>query len=342
MIEQEGKAIISQWLNLIQHPNGEPKQLGLRENQLVDVLEEFLHYETDTAPGSSGSPVYNDRWEVVALHHSGVWDTNAADQPLAIDGKVWREDMGEHRIKWVANEGVRISRIVANLRRQVMNPTQQRLFEEIFTASPLPFQGEGERPDSTPPVTPQPAQVTVAADGSATWTIPLSVSIRLGGIGVPVAPLPTQQEPVPPIVAQPTSPSVPVVPGDLDAVIETAQGELGSRADVLDVRLGYVFKNGWITDDRALVVTVRQKHALAKLRESNIPPLPETFMGLPIEVTNPAIEDLVQQSRGSAVAQEAFSELATWREEIGYTRPIGVCQSRCWMVSALGFLSKHP
>src|SRR5919112_606184 len=98
LVEEEGKTIVSQWLNLIQHPNGETKQLGLRENQLLDVLEEFLHYETDTAPGSSGSPVYNDRWEVVALHHSGVWDTNAAGQILAIDGRVWRGERGEGRI----------------------------------------------------------------------------------------------------------------------------------------------------------------------------------------------------------------------------------------------------
>ena len=72
LIEDEGKAIISQYLNIIQHPNGEVKQLCLRENQLVDVFDEFLHYKADTAPGSSGSPVFNDRWEVVGLHHSGV------------------------------------------------------------------------------------------------------------------------------------------------------------------------------------------------------------------------------------------------------------------------------
>ncbi|MGL4649089.1 MAG: trypsin-like peptidase domain-containing protein, partial [Caldilineaceae bacterium] len=30
-------------------------------------------YLTDTLPGSSGSPCFNDRWEVVALHHSGGW-----------------------------------------------------------------------------------------------------------------------------------------------------------------------------------------------------------------------------------------------------------------------------
>ena len=64
--------IKGEYVNIVQHPNGEPKQLALRENQLVDVLENFLHYQTDTAPGSSGSPVFSDEWEVVALHHSGV------------------------------------------------------------------------------------------------------------------------------------------------------------------------------------------------------------------------------------------------------------------------------
>lgn len=144
LIEEEGKAIVAQWLNLIQHPNGETKQLGVRENQLLDVLDNFLHYETDTAPGSSGSPVYNDRWEVVALHHSGVWATNPAGQPLAIDGRVWREEMGEHRIKWIANEGARISKIVAHLRRQAMNAPQLRLLEEMFAASPPPLEGGSE------------------------------------------------------------------------------------------------------------------------------------------------------------------------------------------------------
>jgi V8-like Glu-specific endopeptidase len=30
-----------------------------------------VQYTTDTLPGSSGSPVFNDNWEVVALHHAG-------------------------------------------------------------------------------------------------------------------------------------------------------------------------------------------------------------------------------------------------------------------------------
>ncbi len=78
LVQEEGKAIAAQYGNIIQHPGGERKQLTLRENRIVDVLPEFLHYTADTEGGSSGSPVYNDRWEVVALHHSGVWKTNAA------------------------------------------------------------------------------------------------------------------------------------------------------------------------------------------------------------------------------------------------------------------------
>lgn len=320
LIEEEGKAIVAQWLNLIQHPNGETKQLGVRENQLLDVLDNFLHYETDTAPGSSGSPVYNDRWEVVALHHSGVWATNPAGQPLAIDGRVWREEMGEHRIKWIANEGARISKIVAHLRRQAMNAPHLRLLEEMFAASPPPFEGGSEGRGASPPGATQPVQATVGADGTVTWTIPLSVSVRLGGIGASTSSL-APSEPVPSDVTPPAGPEMPGDAGNENEILEAAERELGGRADVLDVDLGYVFEDGWITDTRALVVTVRKKRTPAELRETNVPPLPETFVGLPVEVVNPSVEDLVREERGPSVMEEAFSDLATLPEEITYTPP---------------------
>jgi V8-like Glu-specific endopeptidase len=58
-------------VNIIQHAAGGPKQIAMNDNEVQYVDETFVQYITDTLPGSSGSPVFNDDWQVVALHHSG-------------------------------------------------------------------------------------------------------------------------------------------------------------------------------------------------------------------------------------------------------------------------------
>jgi hypothetical protein len=58
---------------IIQHPGGQPKQLGLVDNQVAYVDDSVVQYLTDTMPGSSGSPVFDQYWRLVALHHSGGW-----------------------------------------------------------------------------------------------------------------------------------------------------------------------------------------------------------------------------------------------------------------------------
>ena len=59
-------------VNIIQHPGGRPKQISFQNNFVEYVGENAVQYITSTLPGSSGSPVFNDDWEVVALHHAGV------------------------------------------------------------------------------------------------------------------------------------------------------------------------------------------------------------------------------------------------------------------------------
>jgi endonuclease G, mitochondrial len=179
LIEQEGKVIIGEYVNIIQHPNGEPKQLALRENQLVDLLPDFLHYKTDTAPGSSGSPVFNDQWEVIGLHHSGVPRMNEQGEILTRDGLIWQEGMGEHRIDWIANEGVRVSRIVQAIRAANLPAEQDQLVRQI-AKSPAADQRSRQQLRPMPPREAMPSQTRVANDGTVTWTIPLQVSVRLG------------------------------------------------------------------------------------------------------------------------------------------------------------------
>jgi V8-like Glu-specific endopeptidase len=68
-----GKAdpIPSDHVVIIQHPNGAHKQIVLTANYVLATQQHLLHYTTDTMPGSSGSPVFNDSWQVVAIHHAG-------------------------------------------------------------------------------------------------------------------------------------------------------------------------------------------------------------------------------------------------------------------------------
>jgi V8-like Glu-specific endopeptidase len=58
-------------VNLIQHPGGGCKQIVVYGNRITKIADVALHYLADTEGGSSGSPVFNSRWELIALHHWG-------------------------------------------------------------------------------------------------------------------------------------------------------------------------------------------------------------------------------------------------------------------------------
>ncbi|MDF1512805.1 MAG: serine protease [Anaerolineae bacterium] len=60
-------------VNIIQHPGGGSKQIALYHNVVAYVDDKRIQYLTDTLPGSSGSPVFDSKWQLVALHHSGGW-----------------------------------------------------------------------------------------------------------------------------------------------------------------------------------------------------------------------------------------------------------------------------
>jgi hypothetical protein len=57
---------------VIQHPNGGVKKIGMIHNVVVGVTDDVVQYLADTAGGSSGSPVFDEQWRLVALHHK--WD----------------------------------------------------------------------------------------------------------------------------------------------------------------------------------------------------------------------------------------------------------------------------
>jgi len=85
-------------VNIIQHPGGQPKQVALQHNIVEYVGGNVVQYVTSTLPGSSGSPVLDDSWVAVALHHAG--------------GTLSEPTTGN---SYYRNEGVLISAILAKL-----------------------------------------------------------------------------------------------------------------------------------------------------------------------------------------------------------------------------------
>jgi V8-like Glu-specific endopeptidase len=291
LIEDEGKAIAGQYINIIQHPNGDPKLVCVRDNQLIDIFDDFMHYNTDTMPGSSGSALYNDQWEVVGLHHASV----------TVDAK---KDAPKYQ-----NEGVRISRIIKFLKDQNMKPSEKELFQKCFEGS-----------ESAPVFNDQPAaangfqlQTVQNEDGSATWTIPISITLNVGNSGF-VKKVATPE--LPPVPLAPSS--LPVSDGSpFDQILARAKNELRTAPHVLDIDNGYKFRDGQITNEKAIVITMDSNAAAAERKG-----IPDEYMGVPTEVLGPGIQDLIIQSKNGP-AREMLVNRHDVIEEIVYKPPHG-------------------
>ncbi|HKQ72322.1 MAG TPA: trypsin-like peptidase domain-containing protein [Blastocatellia bacterium] len=70
MLNADAEPILNELVAVVQHPNGQVKQVVLSASAVVQVKAPLLHYTSDTMGGSSGSPVFNDLWQVIAIHHA--------------------------------------------------------------------------------------------------------------------------------------------------------------------------------------------------------------------------------------------------------------------------------
>ncbi len=58
-------------LNIIQHPHGGPLMFAFSSNGVTGVYDDGrIQYVSKAAGGSSGSPCFDDKWNLVAIHHA--------------------------------------------------------------------------------------------------------------------------------------------------------------------------------------------------------------------------------------------------------------------------------
>lgn len=173
-----GKELVGESVSIIQHPQAEPTQIAVRENQITEILPNILRYQTDTQPGSSGSPVFNDSWQVVALHHSAVPGS---------DGN------------YICNEGIRVSALMNFLAASGdQHPLLQELMACAHTEKPwdahllcadvgreLNARHELRR---SPAGTPGAISSSRPVPGGVMVTVPVEVFIGIPGMGTPALP----------------------------------------------------------------------------------------------------------------------------------------------------------
>ena len=172
LIGTTGKVADGEWLTVVQHPNGERKQLCVRENKLLKRTDDVLWYSTDTLGGSSGSPVFNNDWHVVALHHSGIPETRDG-QMLTHDGQPF--DPARHAesdIKWIANEGIRVSRIVDTLRDAL---PAHPLLQPMLRADPDYTRLQLDAAATVPPTFDEPTESAMTTPSSRYINVTLAV-----------------------------------------------------------------------------------------------------------------------------------------------------------------------
>ena len=106
VLEQDPK--MNDFTIIIQHPSGGPKQIAMYHNVIayVDPAKRVVQYLTDTEPGSSGSPVFDTNWNLIALHHSGGW---------------LREPGTESKQTFYRNEGIHVCRVIEGLKSKGIN-----------------------------------------------------------------------------------------------------------------------------------------------------------------------------------------------------------------------------
>lgn len=177
-----GKIDVGNYVTIIQHPDARTKRISLRENKIVKygdakdaARDDFLWYSSDTAPGSSGAPVCTDAWQVVCLHHAGVPERKTVggeEHWVLADGSTapvaFAKRLPAEKVHWLANEGVRVSKLVADLESQAKSGAIARsaLIDDLIADATGARPFAGAQPLQSvigPPIVGAPAVTRLAA-----------------------------------------------------------------------------------------------------------------------------------------------------------------------------------
>lgn len=150
---------------IVHHPKGKRKQISPYNVTERGLYKHFLRYNTVTDYGSSGSPVFNARWELVALHHAVIPPTTNNSEQKSIQ------------------QGIRICQIVDDLKRKSVSNSKLQSFIDDFVLTqeeldfpPLPSALEFDGVSNCIDITQSTKECDLTPFGIEAWVNPYSSS----------------------------------------------------------------------------------------------------------------------------------------------------------------------
>ncbi|AIE83645.1 trypsin-like serine peptidase [Fimbriimonas ginsengisoli] len=177
LAEQEIATAIGHPVNLVHYPLGKEKEVIVRNTEVVDLLSEAVQYRGVTAPGSSGAPVFNDEWKVIAIQRTGIPRTDLRGNYMRRSSGIWEPGDDPADLDWIANEGIAAWTILSRLRGAENHDLFAEMFEPIVVT---------EEVEEEPPIveTPAPAPPPPAPANTGTTirlNIPLKITVEIDG-----------------------------------------------------------------------------------------------------------------------------------------------------------------
>ncbi len=143
-----------------------------------------------------------------------------------------------------------------------------------------------------------------------TFNVPIEITIKVGGC---VAASVRGSG-----VAEPSSLDSPLT---FDQAVAEAHRRFSSDPDVLSIRAGYRFKNGWITDERAIVIELKQKLPYGDLAATGRSPFPPEIGGIGVDIRTAPLPDQLENLGIDLIALERPSRMAGYKEPPGFDDP---------------------
>ncbi len=163
--------------------------------------------------------------------------------------------------------------------------------------------GPGNQPGTSLPTSPPTLLPATASSYTFQLNIPIEVTVKVGA-ATPIS-LPTTT----------VGPSGTVTSGDAhERALQAAREAYGNDPNVIEIRLGYRFKRGWITDERVVVIETRKKLTTAELSAEGKSAIPPQILGVGVDVRTSALRDQLESLGVDLSVLEAPARPGKYRE----------------------------